>query len=134
MHTRAISWANSHGHACLLAQLIALVCAAFFVSKVPRETVSKISIVFNIFCLARRKSHVCAERELCAQRLNKLANGNENTAFQKWRLHMTLWMTCCWKTDWFKCGRIIGVYTMFFLPHTRSLESTLKNCISRMRG
>ena len=54
-HTRAIRGANIH--ACLFAELIALVCAKLFLSKVPREAVSKISTVFNMFRLARRKSH-----------------------------------------------------------------------------
>ena len=33
------------------------VCAALFVSKVPREAVSKVSLVFNIFRLEMGKSH-----------------------------------------------------------------------------
>ena len=41
--------------------------AAFYVRFLPRKAVRKMSVVFDIFCLARQNLSVCAGRELLAE-------------------------------------------------------------------
>ena len=43
------------------------VCAEFYVRFLPRKAVRKISIVFDIFRLARQNLSVCAGRELLVE-------------------------------------------------------------------
>ena len=50
-----------------VAQLPPPVCAEFYVRFLPRKAVRKISIVFDIFRLARQNLFVCAGRELLAE-------------------------------------------------------------------